>query len=224
MTDKPDSPYKILGVEKTAGKEEMRTAFKTLAKKHHPDVAGGENETFNRIKAAYDLLMDDKARQLYDDFGVIPGDDSSQLRMQAMQGLSIMFGQLLAEIASDGQALEETDVFGLLGNHISKEIGNREAEVSKLKEEEKRLVAALKTVKERMKCKGAQNIFAEGLQASIAHIPGVIAMKEREKLLLREMQAVLKDYSFEFTRKARGSTVIMRMPAMFTTTSTTAGW
>jgi hypothetical protein len=75
-----------------------------------------------------------------------------------------------------------------------------------------------------MKCKGAQNIFAEVLEANIAHIPGVIAIKEREKLLLREMQAVLKDYSFEYTRKARGSTVIMRMPVGFTTASTTAGW
>ena len=75
-----------------------------------------------------------------------------------------------------------------------------------------------------MKCKGAHNIFAEVLEANIAHIPGVIAIKEREKLLLREMQAVLKDYSFEYTRKARSSTGIMRMPVGFTTASTTAGW
>ena len=144
--------------------------------------------------------------------------------MQAMQGLSGMFGQLLAEIANNRQALEETDVFGLLGNHISKEIGNREGEVSKLKEEEKRLVAALQIVKKRMKHKGAHNIFADSLEANIAHIPGIIAMKEREKLLLREMQAVLKDYSFEFTRKARGSTYVMTMPMHFTTTSTASGW
>jgi curved DNA-binding protein CbpA len=224
MSDKPASPYKTLGVKKTSNKEEIRAAFKTLAKKHHPDVAGGENDTFNRIKAAYDLLMDDKARKLYDDYGLIPGDDSSLLRMQAMQGLSGMFGQLLAEIGSNGQALEETDVFGLLGNHISKEIVSCEDEIAKLKEEEKRLVAALQIVKKRMKCKGAHNIFTDSLEANIAHIPGIIAMKEREKLLLREMQAVLKDYSFEFTRKARGSTYVMTMPMHFTTTSTASGW
>jgi DnaJ-class molecular chaperone len=89
------TPYKTLGVKKTAGKEEIRTAFKTLAKKHHPDIAGGENETFNRIKAAYDLLMDDKARKLYDDFGVVPGDDASLLRMQAIQNIAGLFMQLL---------------------------------------------------------------------------------------------------------------------------------
>jgi DnaJ-class molecular chaperone len=78
------SPYDTLGVEQTAGKEAIRAAFKALAKRHHPDVAGGENETFSRIKAAYDLLMDDQARQRYDEFGVIPGDDASMLRLQAI--------------------------------------------------------------------------------------------------------------------------------------------
>ena len=102
--------------------------------------------------------------------------------------------------------------------------GTARAEVSKLKEEEKRLIAALNIVKKRMKHKGAHNIFADALEANIAHIPGIIAMKEREKLLLREMQAVLKDYSFEFTRKARGSTYVMTMPMHFTTTSTASGW
>jgi DnaJ-class molecular chaperone len=198
--------------------------YGTLAKKHHPDIAGGENETFNRIKAAYDLLMDDKARKLYDEFGVIPGDDASQLRMQAMQRLSGMFCQLLAEIGDSGQALEETDVFGLMGNHISKEIGNRESEISKLKAEEKRLAAALVTVRKRMKHRGAHNIFADTLAAKIAHIPGVIAMKEREKKILQVMSDILKDYSFDFTKKVRGSTVIMRMPMTFTTTSTASGW
>jgi hypothetical protein len=168
--------------------------------------------------------MDDKARKLYDEFGVIPGDDSSMLRLQAMQKLSGMFCQLLAEIGDDGQALEETDVFGLMENHISKEIGNRESEVSKLREEEKRLIAALKTVKERMKHKGAHNIFTATLEANIAHIPGVIAMKEREKNILQVMSAILKDYSFDFIKKTRGNTVIMRMPMGFTTASTTSGW
>lgn len=219
-----DTPYKILGVKKTTDKEEIRAAFKRLAKKHHPDVAGGENETFNRIKAAYDLLMDDKARKLYDEFGVIPGDDDSALRMQAMQRLSGMFCQLVAEIGESGKALEETGVFGLMRNYISKEIGNRESEISSLKEEEKRLVAALGTVRQRMKHKGAHNIFVATLEANIAHIPGVIAMKAREKKILEVMRAILEDYSFDFIKNTRGSTVIMRMPTTFTTASTTSGW
>ena len=220
MTDnaKPASPYKTLGIAKTAGKEEIRTAFKTLAKKHHPDIAGGENDTFNRIKAAYDLLMDDKARKLYDDFGVIPGDDSSMLRLQAMQHLSSMFMSLLTQI--DMNDLKEKDVIGLMRNHINKEIQGTEKQVTDIKASEKHSKEALKLLKLKMKRKRAgRNIFIEALEENIAHIPGQIATAERKLRLLREMLEGLKDYSFDFDQPVRRSTSVMTW-----TTTTTTGW
>jgi DnaJ-class molecular chaperone len=215
---KPASPYKTLGVPKSAGKEEIRTAFKTLAKKHHPDVAGGENDTFNRIKAAYDLLMDDKARKLYDDFGVIPGDDSSMLRMQALQNITGLFMSLLAQI--DMSDLKEKDVIGLLRDHINKEIQGTEKQIADIKKSEKRSKEALKLLKLKMKRKRAgRNIFIEALEENIAHIPGQIALAERKLRLLREMLEVLKDYSFDFDQPVRRSTSVMTW-----TTATTTGW
>jgi DnaJ-class molecular chaperone len=213
-----DTPYKTLGVKKTAGKEEIRTAFKTLAKKHHPDIAGGENETFNRIKAAYDLLMDDKARKLYDDFGVIPGDDASQLRLQALQNLTGLFMSLLTQI--DVSDLKEKDIIGLLRNHINKEIQGTEKQVADIKASEKRSKEALKLLKLKMKRKrDGRNIFIEALEENIAHIPGQIANAERKLRLLREMLEALKDYSFDFDRPVRRSTSVMT----WASTSTT-GW
>src|SRR5688572_29140472 len=138
---KTASPYKTLGVKKTTGKEVIRAAFKTLAKKHHPDVAGGENDTFNRIKAAYDLLMADKARKLYDDFGVIPGDDSSMLRMQALQNLTGLFMSLLSQIDLIG--LKEKDVIGLMRGNINQEIQGTEKQIADIKTTEKRSKEAL---------------------------------------------------------------------------------
>jgi DnaJ-class molecular chaperone len=132
---KTASLYKTLGVKKTADKEEIRAAFKTLAKQYHPDVAGGENDTFNRIKAAYDLLMDDKARKLYDDFGVIPGDDSSMLRMQALQNLTGLFMSLLSQIDLIG--LKEKDVIGLMRGNINQEIQGTEKQIADIKTTEK---------------------------------------------------------------------------------------
>ena len=214
-----DSPYKTLGVKKTAGKADIRAAFKTLAKKHHPDIAGGENETFNRIKAAYDLLMDDKARKLYDDFGVVQGDDASMLRMQAMQNLTGLFMSLLSQIDLIG--LKEKDVIGLLRDHINKEIQGTEKQVAEIKSTEKHSREALKLLKQKMKRKRAgRNIFTEALEENIAHIPGQIALAERKLRLLREMLETLKDYSFDFDRPVRHSTSVMT----WTTATTTAGW
>jgi molecular chaperone DnaJ len=67
-----ESPYQILGVEKGASAEDIRKAYRRLARKHHPDVNPGkpaEAEKFKQIAAAYEILSDDKKRAAYDEFG-----------------------------------------------------------------------------------------------------------------------------------------------------------
>ncbi|MHA1385418.1 MAG: DnaJ C-terminal domain-containing protein [Candidatus Helarchaeota archaeon] len=72
--------YKILGINKNATKEEIKRAFRKMARKYHPDVNPGDKtaeEKFKEINEAYMLLMDDKKREMYDKFGVVEGDPSS---------------------------------------------------------------------------------------------------------------------------------------------------
>ena len=62
-------PYKTLGVEKTSTDEDIRKAYKKLAKKHHPDLNPGDKEAENRFKdisAAYTLLNDPEKRRAFD--------------------------------------------------------------------------------------------------------------------------------------------------------------
>lgn len=63
--------YKILGVEKTATKEEIKKAYKKLARQHHPDVNKdeGSSDKFKEINEAAQVLGDDTKRQQYDQFG-----------------------------------------------------------------------------------------------------------------------------------------------------------
>jgi len=63
--------YEILGVEKNASKDEIKRAYKRLAKKHHPDVdkSSGANERFKEINEAYQVLSDAKKKAAYDQFG-----------------------------------------------------------------------------------------------------------------------------------------------------------
>lgn len=61
--------YNLLGVEKTASKDEIKKAFRKLAQKYHPDKKDGDEAKFKEINEAYTVLSDDKKRQEYDQFG-----------------------------------------------------------------------------------------------------------------------------------------------------------
>src|SRR5271170_8077695 len=64
--------YKILGVERTASHDEIRKAFRSLARKYHPDVAKDKKrseEKFKEINEAYEVLGDADKREKYDRLG-----------------------------------------------------------------------------------------------------------------------------------------------------------
>lgn len=74
--------YAILGVSKTATKQEIAKAFKNLARKYHPDVNKGDKsaeDKFKEINEAYEVLKDDEKRRQYDALG-------SNWRASAHQG------------------------------------------------------------------------------------------------------------------------------------------
>lgn len=66
-TGNPDY-YKELGVPRNASADEIKKAYRKLARKHHPD-AGGDEAKFKEINEAYEVLSDDKKRELYDQYG-----------------------------------------------------------------------------------------------------------------------------------------------------------
>jgi molecular chaperone DnaJ len=61
--------YKILGIDKSASKDEVKKAFSKMAHKYHPDKAGGDAAKFKEASEAYSVLSDDKKRADYDTYG-----------------------------------------------------------------------------------------------------------------------------------------------------------
>ena len=67
----PTDYYEILGVSRDAGKEDIKRAYRRLARKYHPDVnkEPGAEEHFKEINRAYEILSEPETRNRYDRFG-----------------------------------------------------------------------------------------------------------------------------------------------------------
>lgn len=69
----PSDPYKILGVDRKASQDDIKKAYRKLARRYHPDTNQGDaqaEERFKEVQAAYDLLGDPEKRKQYDRGGV----------------------------------------------------------------------------------------------------------------------------------------------------------
>jgi molecular chaperone DnaJ len=59
--------YKVLGVSKNASEKDIKAAYRKLSKQYHPDAAGGNEDRFKEISAAFDVVGDPEKRKEYDE-------------------------------------------------------------------------------------------------------------------------------------------------------------
>lgn len=92
--------YDILGVNKTADEKEIKKAFKSLARKYHPDVSKEDNaeEKFKEIQEAYAVLSDSQKKSQYDQFGHAAFENNGGFN--GAQGFD--FGDIFADIFGGG--------------------------------------------------------------------------------------------------------------------------
>src|SRR6476646_6296815 len=82
--------YEILGVKKSASADDVRKAFRKLARKYHPDVNPGDKtaeEKFKTLSEANEVLSDPKKRKIYDQLGFYSDNiDPATAEAYARQG------------------------------------------------------------------------------------------------------------------------------------------
>ena len=114
MADKRDY-YEVLGVSKTASDDEIKKAFRTLAKKYHPDMHPGDKECeekFKEAQEAYAVLSDAEKRKQYDQFGHAafdgPGGGAGGFDFSGMD-MGDIFGDIFGDFFGGGSRRRTND-------------------------------------------------------------------------------------------------------------------
>ncbi|MDO5732279.1 MAG: molecular chaperone DnaJ [Eubacteriales bacterium] len=98
MAENKRDYYEVLGVSRTASEDEIKRAFRKVAKKHHPDLNPGDKEAeakFKEANEAYAVLSDASRRAQYDRFGFAGADGQG---FGSYQDMNINFDDILGSI------------------------------------------------------------------------------------------------------------------------------
>ena len=115
--------YKVLGVTKSAGADEIKKSYRKLARKYHPDANKGDSsaeERFKEISEAYNVLSDEKRRKEYDDARSLFGGGGVRMPGSSSGGYSFDLGDLFGGSAGGGSTTG-----GRLGDLLGGVFGGR---------------------------------------------------------------------------------------------------
>lgn len=105
MAENKRDYYEVLGVSKTANDDEIKKAYRSLAKKYHPDMNPGDKDAemkFKEVNEAYAVLSDSEKRSKYDRFGHNAFDPSSDGGFGGFSGVDFDFGDIFSSFFGGG--------------------------------------------------------------------------------------------------------------------------
>lgn len=187
------NPYKILGVRKNASAKKIKQAFRTKAKKLHPDMNPSDDSEFTRIKHAYDILSDPIKRAIYDESGTIMDDTAEK---EINNNMLTLFGKVV-EITLQMKKEKNTDIFKIMKEKSKEIIANSKNNIVKIE----KIIERMQDVDSRISNKKGNVLFNQLIKQQIGN-----QELEKEKLkksihISEQIIEKIKDYKYNIERE-----------------------
>ncbi len=181
------SLYETLGVDKDATPDQIKRAFRKLAKKHHPDTGDGDMEALAKIQAAYDCLTDPVRRVRYDE----TGDSEPDNGVEAAKIANLLCAAFSAGLANAGPQFELIDLIANTKAHLSVQIRGQQENIKALQVK----IKSARIIMKRLKYRGkGKDVIGESFSGTIRVNEALIEAAEAEIVLIEKARTVAADY------------------------------
>lgn len=209
--------YRTLGIRKDATDDNIRKAYRTNVRKHHPDTNPGNDAAKAKYDAcvlAFQILSDPARRAKYDATGEVDAPTVDKSIAELMSVLSpCMFGTIQGIVKQGGKVQSENVV-----EHMRTALKNAVAELEKQRKEAVKMVGEITLAIERFTtADGEENLLAGAARAYLAMAQGEVKRLEAEKTKIEQAAEYLRKCGYRCEAKVLG------MIGGYTNSATTAG-
>lgn len=193
-----DDPYKVLGVARNSTTDEIRKAFRNLARKMHPDN-GGSAETFDEIKQASKILLDPVKRRAFDEDGIIHDgrpDNTESMALERVANFFISSINATTELRYGVPTLDEIDLVQGATTYFSQQITDLRNHISRVKKQVgqfDKAIARLKTKRTNDVLKDMLTKYSRDLSRNTQHAENEIKINELCKNIVKDYEFVQSD-------------------------------
>ena len=181
--------YDDLELQPDCSFEDIKHQYRTLAKKHHPDL-GGDAEVFKRIKFAYEVLSDPDRRKQYDETKTTTG--SINIRIEAIQELANIFNNIIPNFDPDTGA----NLIELMTNDISRSTVRVHADITQCEKYIKKLEVVSNKIK--LKDTNKDNLIDSFIQQQIDYRNKDLEVYKKRLEICNIMTDIINNYEYGF--------------------------
>ena len=189
------TPYEELKVSKDFTIKELKSQFRKLAKKYHPDLKKGSSDKFRDLKKAYNILIDPKKRAYYDETGMVFDDmKENKIKTNAKENLFNLIKQVIYN-PNIMNHFENMDLIGIINKAINDNKNMLTQNIRKVSTE----YETAKKIVLKLKHKGGENDFIkEMINNSIKEKEEVIKGMSNNIKIFDLMLEMINEYDYDF--------------------------